>query len=80
MVIKEMKFKKKKANVEMKPVVKLKLPSTDVGNGFIVESTVQGKTGTQATYRAIKKELASRKGEKYRVIWLIKSFLVYRVK
>ena len=80
MVIKEMKFKKKKANVEMKPVVKLKLPSTDVGNGFIVESTVQGKTGTQATYRAIKKELANRKGEKYRVIWLIKSFLVYRVK
>jgi len=64
----------------MKPVVKLKLPSTDVGNGFIVESTVQGKTGTQATYRAIKKELANRKGEKYRVIWLIKSFLVYRVK
>jgi len=41
---------------------------------------VQGKTGTQATYRAIKKELANRKGEKYRVIWLIKSFLVYRVK
>ena len=80
MVIKEMKFKKKKANVEMKAVVKLKLPSVDVGNGFIVESTAQGKAGTQATYRAIKKDLANRKGEKYRVIWLIKSFLVYPVK
>jgi hypothetical protein len=64
----------------MKAVVKLKLPSVDVGNGFIVESTAQGKAGTQATYRAIKKDLANRKGEKYRVIWLIKSFLVYRVK
>jgi hypothetical protein len=64
----------------MRPVVKLKLPNVDVGNGFIVESAVQGKAGTQATYRAIKKELANRKGEKHRIIWLIKSFLVYRVK
>jgi len=80
MNVREVKFKKKKASVKMRPAVKLKMPDVNVGNGFIVEFAAQNKSGIQATYRAIKKELVARKGEKYRVIWLINSFLVYRVK
>jgi hypothetical protein len=79
MKAKPMAFKKKQVKVEMKPVVKTELPEISVGQGLIVECSVQGKTGMQATYRAIKKELAKRKGQKYRIIWLIKSFLIYRL-
>ena len=79
MKVKPFKFKKKQAKVEMKPVVKTDLPEIEVGQGVIIECSTQDKADIQATYRAIKKELARRKGQKYRVIWLIKSFLIYRV-
>jgi len=79
MMAKQMKFKKKAAKVKTKEVVETTLPDISVGNGVMIEVSAQGKAGTNATYRAIKKEIAKRKGHKYRVIWLLKTFLVYRV-
>jgi flagellar biosynthesis component FlhA len=79
MKVKPFKFKKKQAKVEMKPVVKTDIPELEVGQGIIIECATQDKADIQATYRAVKKALAKRKGQKYRVIWLIKSFLIYRV-
>lgn len=82
MTVSKLKFKKTKAlaKEEKRSVVEIKLPEVTVANGVFVASKDGSKKSMLATYRAIKKQLAKRKGEKYRVIWLLKSFLIYRLK
>lgn len=81
-MVKKPKFKKAAVSVktQKQSSVKLSLPEIDASNGVIVESTGGGKKEMFSTYRAIRKEVAQRKGQKYRIIWLVKSFLVYRLK
>lgn len=78
MVTRKMSFPRKTATVESVPRVKVKFKNVDVGNGFIVDVPNATKSTLQQAYRAIKKEIAARRDERYRIIWLIKSFLVYR--
>jgi len=82
MTTKKPKFKKAAVSVktQKQSSIKVSLPEIDANNGVIVDSSGGGKKEMFATYRAIRKELASRKGEKYRIIWLVRSFLVYRLK
>lgn len=55
------------------------LMNMNVGNGVMIE-TGNTKKEMDATYRAIRNWVLSRKNEKYRIIKLLKSFLLYRLK
>ena len=80
-----MKAKKaKKAPVKTKAKRKSEATAEDLMN-MNVDSGVMIATGNtkkemDATYRAIRSWVLSRKGEKYRIIKLLKSFLLYRLK
>ena len=80
-----MKAKKaKKAPVKTKAKRKSEATAEDlmnmnVGNGVMIE-TGNTKKEMDATYRAIRSWVLSRKNEKYRIIKLLKSFLLYRLK
>jgi hypothetical protein len=58
----------------------VKFRDVEVGNGFIVDVPNATQSSLRQAYRSIKREIANRSNEKYRIIWLIKSFLVYRYK
>jgi len=81
-----MKAKKAKAKAPVKTKAKRKSEATaedlmkmNVGNGAMIE-TGSTKKEMDATYRAIRSWVLSRKNEKYRIIKLLKSFLLYRLK
>jgi hypothetical protein len=81
-----MKAKKAKAKAPVKTKAKRKSEATaedlmdmNVGNGVMIE-TGNTKKEMDSTYRAIRSWVLSRKGEKYRIIKLLKSFLLYRLK
>lgn len=82
MTTKKPKFKKAAVSVktQKQSSIKLELPNIEANNGVIVESSGGGRKDMFSTYRAIRKEIAKRKEGKYRIIWLVKSFLVYRLK
>ena len=81
-----MKAKKAKAKATAKTKAKRKSETTadglmkmNVGNGVMIE-TGSSKKEMDATYRAIRNWVLSRKNEQYRIIKLIKAFLLYRLK
>jgi hypothetical protein len=81
-----MKAKKAKAKAPVKTKAKRKSEATaedlmdmNVGNGVMIE-TGNTKKEMDSTYRAIRSWVLSRKNEKYRIIKLLKSFLLYRLK
>lgn len=82
MTIQKAKFKKATAGVKKKTqsTVTITLPEISPANGVMVGVQGGSRKEMLSTYRVIRKELGKRKGEKYRIIWLVKSFLVYRLK
>ena len=82
--MKAKKAKAKKAPVKTKAKRKSEatadgLMKMNIGNGVMIE-TGASKKEMDATYRAIRNWVLSRKNEQYRIIKLIKSFLLYRLK
>jgi hypothetical protein len=57
----------------------VELPVIEVAQGLMI-ATGNTKQEMDATYRAIRSELLSRRGQKHRIIRLLKSFLIYRTK
>lgn len=79
MQIKKAKFKQAKAKRKTGQAIEVALPAIEVAQGLMV-ATGNTKQEMDSTYRAIRSELLSRKGQKHRIIRLLKSFLIYRTK
>lgn len=79
MKVTKAKFKKAKAKRKTGQTIAVDLPVIEVAQGLMV-ATGSSKPEMDATYRAIRSELLSRKGQKHRIIRLLKSFLIYRTK
>lgn len=80
MKVRAMRFPRRMATVVNNPKVSVKFKEVEPGNGFIVEVPDATPSTLQQAYRCIKKGIATRQNEKYRIIWLLNSFLVYRCK
>jgi hypothetical protein len=79
MKVTKAKFKKAKAKRKTGQAIAVELPVIEVAQGLMI-ATGNTKQEMDATYRAIRSELLSRRGQKHRIIRLLKSFLIYRTK
>lgn len=79
MQIKKAKFKTAKPKFKTEKIPEIKLPDIEPSQGIMV-GTGSSKQEMDAAYRNIRSALMARKGHKYRIIRLIKSFLIYRTK